>query len=139
MSTLEWTEERINRLRQLWNEGKSASQIADILGGATRNAVIGKAHRLGLAKRPSPIKRDPNKPPKPRVKKVKPAPKPVDGVTILELTEQMCRWPIGHPGDEDFRFCGARVMSGFTYCAEHCSLAYQTGTKRGDQQDKESA
>ena len=83
---MEWTEARVDQLKRLWDEGLSASQIASRLGDVTRNAVIGKAHRLGLSSRPSPIKRV-NHP-------------------ITAPHERMCQWPIGNPRDPSFRFCG---------------------------------
>ena len=106
---MSWTDERIETLKKMWEEGHPASKIAEELGGVSRNAVIGKAHRLGLAKRPSPIKRG--------------------GATILDLTERMCRWPIGHPGEKGFHFCGAKTQVGMTYCAKHAAMAYQTAKK----------
>lgn len=114
---MDWTDERVSMLRDMWMAGKSASQIADALGGISRNAVIGKAHRLGLQKRPSPIKRS-------------------AGATILTLTERMCRWPIGHPGDEDFHFCGKKTASGLPYCVDHCAVAYQQPQSRRDRQQE---
>lgn len=133
-----WTDERVSTLRELWGNGKSASEIAKILGGGiSRNAVIGKAHRLNLSGRPSPIKRKPSgvserpRPtpvmaPKPKI--VAPEPEPVPpagGATILSLTERMCRWPIGDPRTPQFRFCGCAVAPGETYCAKHAAVAYQ--------------
>lgn len=102
-----WTEERVTALQQLWAQGLSASQIAERLGSVTRNAVIGKAHRLGLASRPSPIKLE--GPPRPRVGKYK-------GPT--------CQWPIGDPSSQEFKFCGAPIEPGRPYCANHCEQAY---------------
>ncbi len=102
---MEWTQDRVQMLRDLWAEGLSASQIAERLGGTTRNAVIGKAHRLHLKSRPSPIKRQ--------------------GPAILTLKENMCRWPIGTPGQPGFTFCGEQSLPGRPYCASHCELAYQ--------------
>ncbi len=117
-----WTEERVERLKELWSQGMSASEIAQLLGDVTRNAVIGKAHRLGLSGRPSPIR-----------KKSK-------GVTILDLTERMCKWPIGDPKHPDFRFCGKPSVPGMPYCAEHCAIAYQTpGKKKGEDEEKQRA
>ena len=110
-----WTDERIGDLRRLWSEGRSASEIAGILGDVTRNAVIGKAHRLGLSGRPSPIKRTPKR-----------------GANILALTERMCKWPVGDPRDSDFHFCGHQTAPGMPYCTEHASLAYQPQKKRYD-------
>ena len=126
---MSWTEERVAVLSQLWGSGKSASEIAEILGDTTRNAVIGKAHRLGLSGRPSPIKRR-----EPPTAPVAEAP----GATILSLTERMCRWPIGDPRSAGFRFCGRAVVPGQTYCAEHAALAYQAPKPRRSQ-DGQSA
>ena len=108
---MSWTDERVDVLKQLWDEGKTASQIAAVLG-ITRNAVIGKAHRIGVSRRPSPIKR--RKP----------------GATILELTDRMCKWPIGDPRDSDFRFCGKPTKNGLPYCEDHCLQAYQQPSSR---------
>lgn len=93
----------------------SASEIAEMLGDITRNAVIGKAHRLGLSGRPSPIKK-----------------KPVVGATILSLTERMCKWPVGDPKHADFHFCGKGAHPGMPYCVEHATLAYQPAKRRDD-------
>jgi GcrA cell cycle regulator len=218
--SLSWTDERIDRLKELWTQGKTASHIADELGGVSRNAVIGKAHRLGLQSRPSPVK--PNEPaPKPKAKakeKVEaappapPAPKPAeeapppfdegpepapapkaaaapveageeaaprapeppqpivrsigpggfvrqgpsdqqapippapprrlvpakpspeiaDKTGLLDLNERTCKWPIGHPGEPDFHFCGSPSNPGFPYCVEHCGVAYQAQLPRRD-------
>lgn len=132
-----WTEDRIEILRKLWDEGLSASQIAKQLGeNVTRNAVIGKAHRLGLKSRPSPVKKDARKkaPAKPAAKKVTvKETKPTSGkVSLLELTDRMCKWPIGHPGDDDFHFCGKPAEPGMPYCAAHCAEAYQAQPPRRD-------
>ncbi|MBV6632682.1 MAG: global cell cycle regulator GcrA-like protein [Alphaproteobacteria bacterium] len=115
-----WTDERVDVLRQLWDEGKTASQIASVLG-ITRNAVIGKAHRIGVSRRPSPIKR--RKP----------------GATILELTDRMCKWPIGDPRDPDFRFCGKQTSNGLPYCETHCQQAYQQPSSRRRAQAEQSS
>jgi len=128
---MSWTDERIELLKNLWDSGQSASQIAKELGeGVTRNAVIGKAHRLGLKSRPSPVKAD-----KPEAAA---APKRVEKkeakklVTLLDLTDRMCKWPHGHPGDEDFHFCGKPSEPGMPYCAAHCAEAYQAQPPRRD-------
>jgi GcrA cell cycle regulator len=110
-----WTEERISSLRTLWNEGRSASEIASCLGQVTRNAVIGKVHRLGLDGRPSPIKG----PMKPRVKRV------AKEKTMMARTDHMCKWPIGDPRQPDFHFCGEDAQVGLPYCSHHASVAYQ--------------
>ncbi|MHA1564655.1 MAG: GcrA family cell cycle regulator [Alphaproteobacteria bacterium] len=148
-----WTEERVMRLRELWTEGLSASQIAAQIGGITRNAVIGKAHRLGLEGRPSPIRSGgPRARPRARVKPVvpQPAPRPgpgLSGVAVnlkkreapLEPSLQIqatakairglsggpsCAWPIGNPGEAEFHFCDRQAVEGRPYCDNHCSMAY---------------
>ncbi|GEQ98722.1 global cell cycle regulator GcrA-like protein [Iodidimonas gelatinilytica] len=125
-----WTDERIDLLRRLWEKGLSASQIAGEIGdGVTRNAVIGKAHRLGLKSRPSPVKTDS----KNKKASGKAAKKDKNAkVTLLDLTERMCKWPIGHPGDDDFHFCGKNSVAGMPYCEAHCREAYQAQQPRKD-------
>ncbi len=153
-----WTKERVELLRRLWIDGRSASQIAAEIGGVSRNAVIGKIHRLGLAGRvlkaenepaaPAPAPRGGcgprrrRRPPRVRPPVVAPAPVslalvpqpgpsgpsdvalPVsERVTIMELREFMCRWPMGDPATPDFRFCGARSITGLPYCTHHASIA----------------
>lgn len=105
---MEWTEEAVATLKKLWVEGLTAREIGDRLGGVSRNAVIGKAHRLGLSAKTKTVE--------------KPA---AQNVTTANLTERMCRWPIGHPGDPEFRFCGNQRVPGRPYCADHCALAYR--------------
>ena len=198
---MSWTDERIDRLKSMWEKGLTASQIADELGGVSRNAVIGKAHRLGLKSRPSPVKANEGeaKPaPKPKAKPVekaaaprvaapaperspataaptqaapaprtdmpkivsigpggfmrqgpgdqqapippapprclvpaKPSPEIADKTSLLDLSDRVCRWPMGHPGEPDFHFCGEAVNPGFPYCVEHCGRAYQAQLPRG--------
>ena len=135
-----WTDDRVEKLRELWDKGLSASQIAkELAEGVTRNAVIGKAHRMGLASRPSPVKADPAKRAAAAAAKKKAAPAkkekaktaPATGkVTILDLTESMCKWPIGHPGEPNFHFCGKPSQPTFPYCANHCLEAYQVQQPR---------
>ena len=193
---MSWTEERIERLKKMWHDGATASQIADELGGVSRNAVIGKAHRLGLEQRPSPVKPGEEKeakkaapatpapkpaapkaeapkqasaaataphaapaapqrpsaqemqyrsigpggfirqgpgeqqapiPPAPprRLVPAKPSPEVADKTGLLELNDRICKWPIGHPGEPDFYFCGEPANPGFPYCVQHCGVAYQ--------------
>ena len=100
---MSWTEERVATLKELWEKGLSASQIATELGGVTRNAVIGKAHRMGLASRPSPVKGEAAKARPAAVKKAPVKKQPKQRVTLLDLTDRMCKWPIGHPGDSPLR------------------------------------
>ncbi|APL93790.1 GcrA cell cycle regulator [Sphingobium indicum] len=205
---MSWTDERIDQLKAMWERGLTASQIADELGGVSRNAVIGKAHRLGLQSRPSPVKANevpkkaapPARKPAPEAEAPKPAapvqhaapapvrpaaPAPVSAApaaeapaapqpriisvgpggflrqgpgdqqapippapprrlvpakpspdiagktSLLDLTERICKWPMGHPGEPDFHFCGEAVNPGFPYCVEHCGRAYQAQLPRG--------
>jgi GcrA cell cycle regulator len=159
---MSWTDERVEMLKKLWTDGLSASQIAAELGGITRNAVIGKVHRLGLAGRAkSPSSASP------RQRKARPHPhmlrvsRPVtrgntalahafeleieaephfvDNVipmgqrrSLLELTEETCRWPIGDPGHADFFFCGGQTITSLPYCAYHSRVAYQPANARRD-------
>ena len=206
---MSWTDERIERLKELWSQGITASQIADELGGVSRNAVIGKAHRLGLQSRPSPVKPNeaepeapaaeappaqpvaaappaapaaagpPDEPdeadspaadetaaaaapaaPQPQIRSIgpggfirqgpsdqqapippapprrlvpaKPSPEIADKTGLLDLNEKICKWPIGHPGEPDFHFCGRQANPGFPYCVEHCGVAYQAQLPRRD-------
>ena len=215
-----WTDERIETLRKMWEAGQTASQIAEELGGVSRNAVIGKAHRLALESRPSPVK--PNEPDKaaaaaaaanaapaepkptpPKAPERAPAPAPIVAkpvvvadaedddddsdvevvaappappqpimrsvgpggflrqapgeqqapitpapprrlvpakpsadmqgkTTLLDLNDKICKWPLGHPGEPDFHFCGDKVNPGFPYCVAHCGHAYQAQLPRRD-------
>jgi GcrA cell cycle regulator len=156
-----WTDERVDLLKKLWGDGLSASQIAtEIGGGITRNAVIGKVHRLGLsgrgkAKAPPPARPKakavpaPSAPapaprpaaivaPPPAALAIEAAPEPApvavadevglplsERVTIMDLRESMCRWPMGDPTKPEFRFCGARSVTGLPYCSHHAQVAYQ--------------
>jgi GcrA cell cycle regulator len=201
---MSWTEERIERLKKMWHDGATASQIADGLGGVSRNAVIGKAHRLGLEQRPSPVKAGEEKdkkaaptasapkvtpkaetakptaatsaapsaapshpgapsprpgpemqyrsigpggfvrqgpgdqqapiPPAPprRMVPAKPSPEVADKTSLLDLNDRICKWPIGHPGEPDFHFCGEPSNPGFPYCVQHCGVAYQAQLPRRD-------
>ena len=204
---MSWTEERIERLKKMWHDGATASQIADELGGVSRNAVIGKAHRLGLEQRPSPVKPGEEKekkapsavsapksapkaeatpkagtaaaapaaqsaapaqpgaptgrpgpemqyrsigpggfvrqgpgdqqapiPPAPprRLVPAKPSPEVADKTSLLDLNDRICKWPIGHPGEPDFHFCGEQANPGFPYCVQHCGVAYQAQLPRRD-------
>jgi GcrA cell cycle regulator len=200
---MSWTEERIERLKKMWHDGATASQIADELGGVSRNAVIGKAHRLGLEQRPSPVKPGEEKeakrpapavapsrpaapkaespraeasepaaaapvhphpprrsspemqyrsigpggfvrqgpgdqqapiPPAPprRLVPAKPSPEVADKTSLLDLNDRICKWPMGHPGEPDFHFCGNPANPGFPYCVDHCGVAYQAQLPRRD-------
>src|SRR5215813_6060728 len=129
---MSWTDERVELLKKLWADGLSASQIAAELGGVTRNAVIGKVHRLGLsgrAKSPSSASPRPRKPRSPHMLRVsRPAMRGNTALaqrrTLLELTEETCRWPIGDPGAADFFFCGGQAQTAGPYCSYHSRVAY---------------
>jgi GcrA cell cycle regulator len=143
---MSWTDERVDQLKNLWTEGLSASQIARVLGGVTRNAVISKVHRLGLAGRATPTRserpRVPSAPRMPRMPRISARPieepaaieePPVtleDGahVSILAINDRMCRWPIGDPSTSEFHFCGHMPKAGSPYCEAHARKAYQPQT-----------
>ncbi|CAM3141639.1 GcrA cell cycle regulator [Sphingomonas antarctica] len=151
-----WTDERIDKLKTMWEGGKTASVIAEELGGVSRNAVIGKAHRLGLQSRPSPVTAKetespaavpavkqaappaavpapPSQPAPPRrLVPARPSPEIAGKTTLLELSDKVCKWPVGHPGEPDFHFCGDTVNPGFPYCVQHCGQAYQAQMPRRD-------
>jgi len=155
---MSWTDERVETLKKLWQEGHSASQIAKTLGGVTRNAVIGKVHRLGLSGRAAP-----SQPTRPLYKPSRPA-RPATGhesrpqaaaprraepsltrpvvsqpltpyveapgtATVLTLGTKMCKWPIGDPSSDEFSFCGRVASDGAPYCVEHARVAYQPSQK----------
>ena len=157
-----WTDERVETLKKLWADGLSASQIAAELGGITRNAVIGKVHRLGLsgrAKSPASAAPRPRKPrphsqmlrvSRPAMRgntalaqayefEVEAEPEVIENIiplgqrrSLLELTEETCRWPIGDPGTPEFFFCGGQSVTGLPYCAYHSRVAYQPANMRRD-------
>lgn len=183
---MSWTDERVELLKKMWNEGQSASQIAKELGGVTRNAVIGKVHRLGLSNRTSgtvPAKPAAEKPapaqnkaapkaaaPKadgiakePPARPLPPARRPIitagqplppqpspneispealarqsevekkaKRLTLMELTERTCKWPVGDPATEEFWFCGLSVQPGKPYCEAHVGVAFQPMSARRD-------
>ena len=141
-----WTDERVETLKKLWLDGLSASQIAKQLGGVTRNAVIGKVHRLGLSGRATPSQptRSVFKAPRParpvapsaprRVESIAPIraePRPIvydelpGSATVLTLGAHMCKWPIGDPSSDSFTFCGKRIDDDGPYCVGHARVAYQ--------------
>lgn len=130
---MEWTKERIELLTDLWKQGHSASQIATQLGNVTRNAVIGKAHRLGLTGRPSPIKKVPRKSTKGSVAvtaidKEKEKQKKIAKYGFALGIGRSCAWPIGDPKTPTFHFCGEPVEPSRPYCPKHCAIAYHRKT-----------
>ena len=192
---MSWTDERVETLKRMWGEGQSASAIAKELGGVTRNAVIGKVHRLGLSNRteeaeaaPAPAAEPEKKAEKKPAPKPEPAPEPVAAkaeaveeepstqpaytpqprrqivpagqplppqpsaneispealasvrevekkarrLTLMELTERTCKWPIGDPATEKFWFCGLPSQPGKPYCEAHVGVAFQPMSSRRD-------
>ena len=196
---MSWTDERVETLKKMWGEGQSASQIAKELGGVTRNAVIGKVHRLGLSNRagsgasapakpaakekaaPKTLETKSATPPKPKpaaakkaaekeepeldengipisaarraiipagqplppqpsaneispeaLAKVNEVEKTAKKITLMELTEKTCKWPVGDPATEDFWFCGLAVQQGKPYCEAHVGVAFQPMSSRRD-------
>lgn len=135
---MSWTEERVALLKQLWGEGKTAAEIAKALGdGVTRNAVIGKAHRLKLSSRLSPIQQNAKPVSKSAVSEAPKVKKPVirqpefkgNKIKMVELEPRMCRWPNGDPREDDFSFCGCESVAGLPYCETHVRAAYQVVTR----------
>lgn len=150
-----WTDERVDQLKKLWAEGLSASQIAGRMGGVTRNAVIGKVHRLGLSGRATPARPQRGRAPeRPRdfssgltagrdTKPVIAEPEFIaplvlesgDKATVPTLARSMCKWPIGDPTREDFHFCGQHSTAGKPYCAYHARMAFQPPQRRGERRE----
>jgi len=135
-----WTNEQVEELKRLWGEGLTTGEIGKTLG-VSKNAVVGKAHRLGLQGRPSPIRRPEDEiPAAAEAEVVPPAPEKTSRrpsksakktatakekrFTVNDLVSTSCRWPIGDPKDEDFHFCGKEAMPGKPYCLDHCAVAY---------------
>ena len=116
--TMTWTPERVAELKRLWATGATTAEIGRMLD-VSKNAVVGKTHRLGLPGRPSPIKREAIKVPS------SPPPPPLMAApTVVKYHGRPCQWPFGDPGKEDFHFCGAPAIPERPYCDEHCKLAY---------------
>ena len=148
---MSWTPERENKLKELWTKGHTASQIAGLIGGITRNAVIGKAHRLNLEARASSKKNTIRTQAKAQgggeVKKEKLSRKsgfrsllldksfpPENPKKLEELTDDTCRWPIGHPHEEKFYFCGRKSIDKFPYCKLHVLYAFQPKNAKEEDQ-----
>ena len=151
---MSWTQEREEKLKELWKKGHTASQIAEILGGTTRNAVIGKAHRLKLAARAaskgskaiksqtsdsSEVKNEKFISRKARFKSLLLDKnfEPENPKTLEQLEDKNCRWPIGHPNEKNFYFCGRRPVEGFSYCKLHVLYAFQPKNPKEELIDKE--
>ncbi len=139
---MSWTDERVSELSRLWTAGYSASAIGRMLG-VSKNAVVGKAHRMRLESRPSPIRRDQRTPMRRRVPMpapstqerivVAPPPPPPRWTVTRNANGRSCLWPFGDPGEPEFHFCGAQAVEGKPYCPEHCARAYITRVRAEDQ------
>ena len=149
-----WDEKKIEILKNEWGKGKTASQIAEIIGGMSRNAVIGKAHRLNLSAKiktrtaitnknfENSLKEKNFKSRKVRRSKFKSLIiekdfEPENPKQLEELDESLCKWPIGHPDEKDFYFCGRTSLKDFSYCKLHLLYAYQPKGKKEDSSEKE--
>ena len=151
---MSWTEEKVAKLKELWGKGNTASQIAEIIGGMSRNAVIGKAHRLNLSAKVKTraatsnrnfensleqkgivIKRKRNSKFKSLI--IDKDFEPENPKQLEELDESLCKWPIGHPDEKSFYFCGRSSLKDFSYCKLHLLYAYQPKGKKEELTDKE--
>tara|TARA_Y100000992_G_C20972988_1_gene353634 strand:+ start:37 stop:528 length:492 start_codon:yes stop_codon:yes gene_type:complete len=150
---MSWTSEKVEKLKFLWRKGHTASKIAEMLGDTTRNAVIGKAHRLNLeARAPSKQSGAPKSKENKQFKR-SPAPmsrkarfqsilldknfEPENPKSLEELSEVTCKWPIGHPNEEKFYFCGRKPEGDFPYCKLHVLYAFQPKNQKEDDLDDE--
>ena len=150
---MSWTEEKVAKLKELWGKGSTASQIAQIIGGISRNAVIGKAHRLNLSAKIKTRTATSNhnfqnsldeknyKTKRGRKSKFKSLIiekdfEPENPKQLEELDENSCKWPIGHPNEKSFYFCGRTSLKDFSYCKLHLLYAYQPKGKKEEVSDK---
>ena len=151
---MSWTDEKVAKLKELWGKGNTASQIAEIIGGISRNAVIGKAHRLNLSAKiktrtattnqnfENSLEEKSYKLNKGRRSKFKSLIieknfEPENPKQLEELDENSCKWPIGHPNEKSFYFCGRASLKDFSYCKLHLLYAYQPKGKKEDVVEKE--
>ena len=150
---MSWTNEKVSKLKELWGKGNTAGQIATIIGGVTRNAVIGKAYRLNLAAKSIPKNNNfkqasrlqenagqhKRKTYKSKFKSLLLDKnfEPENPKSLEELHDEICRWPIGHPNEPNFYFCGRKSMKDFSYCKLHVLYAFQPKNKKEDLIKKE--
>ena len=152
---MSWTEEKVSKLKELWGKGNTASQIAEIIGGISRNAVIGKAHRLNLSAKiktrtatsnqnfDNSVENKNNKlvkrSRKSRFKSliIEKDFEPENPKQLEELDENSCKWPVGHPNEKSFYFCGRSSLKDFSYCKLHLLYAYQPKGKKEDVPDQD--
>ena len=151
---MSWTEEKVAKLKELWGKGNTASQIAEIIGGISRNAVIGKAHRLNLSAKiktrtatsnhnfENSLDEKITKSKRVRRSKFKSLIiekdfEPENPKQLEELDENSCKWPIGHPDEKSFYFCGRSSLKDFSYCKLHLLYAYQPKGKKEEVSEKE--
>ena len=151
---MSWNEEKVLQLKELWGKGKTASQIAEIIGGLSRNAVIGKAHRLNLSAkiktRTATSNQNFENSQEQKINKVKRGRKskfksliiekdfePENPKQLEELDENSCKWPLGHPDEKDFYFCGRSSLKDFSYCKLHLLYAYQPKGKKDEMTEKD--
>ncbi len=150
---MSWTDEKVAKLKELWGKGNTASQIAEIIGGISRNAVIGKAHRLNLSAKIKTRSATNNKNFQNSFETKSAKPKsgrrnrfksliiekdfePENPKQLEELDENSCKWPIGHPNEESFYFCGRASLKDFSYCKLHLLYAYQPKGKKEENDSK---
>ena len=151
---MSWNEEKVAKLKELWGKGNTASQIAEIIGGLSRNAVIGKAHRLNLSAKIKTRTATSNKDfenltneKNTQIKKGRRSKfksliiendfEPENPKQLEELDESVCKWPIGHPDENSFYFCGRKSLKDFSYCKLHLLYAFQPKGKKEDSGEKE--
>ena len=151
---MSWNDEKVSKLKELWGKGNTASQIAEIIGGISRNAVIGKAHRLNLSSKiktrsasssqsfQNSIVENNSKQKRGRRSKfqsliIEKDFEPENPKKLEELDENSCKWPIGHPEEENFYFCGRSSLKDFSYCKLHLLYAYQPKGKKEEVTEKD--